>query len=123
MDRGGLTGRQVTQLHRLFDRPGPAQVRTAPLVWRHNGPAMAERLLHVLPGYLDDHCCAPHALKTLVAMGASARPVLPALDAISDRRGRLPIHLGDPGAELRADERLLTRTREARELLGSCTGR
>ena len=119
MDRSGLTGPQVTQLHRFFDRPGPAQVRTAPLVWRHDGPAAAERLLRVLPGYLDDHCCAPYALRTLVAMGASARPVLPALDAIIDRRERLPVHLGDPGAELRADERLLARTREARELIGS----
>ena len=73
----------------------------------------------MLPGYLDDHCCAPYALKTLVAMGAAARPVVPALEAIIDRRERLPVHLGDPGAELRADERLLTRTREARELIGS----
>jgi hypothetical protein len=119
MDRGGPTGRQVDQLHRFFDRPGPAQVRTAPLIWRHDGPATAGRLLRVLPGYLDDHCCAPYALKTLVAMGAAARPVVPALEAIIDRRERLPVHLGDPGAELRADERLLTRTREARELIGS----
>jgi hypothetical protein len=119
MDRGGLTGRQADQLHRFFDRPGPAQARTAPLIWRHDGPAMTERLLRVLPGYLDDHCCAPYALKTLVAMGAAARPVVPALEAIIDRRERLPVHLGDHGAELRADERLLARTREARELIGS----
>ena len=119
MDRGGPTGRQAGLLHRLFDRPGPPQVRTAPLVWLHDGPAMTDRLLRVLPGYLDDHCCAPYALKTLVAMGSAARPVLPALEAIIDRRERLPVHLGDPGAELRADERLLTRTREARELIGS----
>jgi hypothetical protein len=51
-------------------------------------------------------------------MGAAARPVVPALEAIIDRRERLPVHLGDPGAELRADERLLARTREARELVG-----
>jgi hypothetical protein len=117
MDQGELSGRRSTQLHRFFDRPGPMQIRTAHLVWRHDGWAMPERLLEVLPRYLEDDVYAPYGLKTLTAMGAAARPVVPALDAIISRRRRLPFYIGNFGAEMRADERLVTRVREARDLI------
>lgn len=85
------------------------------------GPGRICPALLTAVGVAGFGAAATPAVPSLVALlrQAIARLVLPALDAIIGRRERLPVHLGDPGAELRADERLLTRTREARELIGS----
>jgi hypothetical protein len=46
-------------------------------------------------------------MKVLVEMGAEARPVLPHLERLIDRRRRLHVDIGDEDAEMRADELLL----------------
>ncbi|MET8094788.1 hypothetical protein [Micromonospora sp. NPDC005220] len=105
-DHGGLTDRQVRQMNHLFTQPGAMQVGVAATLWQHNGPAAAPRLLAELPKYLDDDTFGPTAMAVLGAMGRYARPALPHLDRLIESPRRTAVYLGDPDAEMRADEQL-----------------
>ncbi|MFG3119139.1 HEAT repeat domain-containing protein [Streptomyces sp. NPDC048197] len=108
LDHGGLDREQSAQLRAaVLGRPGVMQVRGSLVLWRNEGPPVAAELLAVLPGYLDDDLSGPVAMTTLAAMGPHARPVLPHLRALIDRRTRLPLYAGSADADLRADEQLL----------------
>ncbi|GAB3864278.1 hypothetical protein GCM10029963_74430 [Micromonospora andamanensis] len=106
-DHGGLTDRQVHQANHLFTQPGAMQLGAACALWRHSGPAEAPRLLAELPKYLDDDAFGPAAMRVLAAMGHTARPALADLDRLIESRHRVAVYLGDPDAEMRADEQLL----------------
>lgn len=103
---GGLTDRQVRQMNHLFTQPGAMQVGVAATLWRHNGPAAAPRLLAELPKYLDDDAFGPTAMAVLSEMGRYAGPALSHLDRLIESPHRTPVYLGDPDAEMRADEQL-----------------
>ncbi|MFF4287992.1 HEAT repeat domain-containing protein [Streptomyces sp. NPDC001633] len=108
LDHGGLDREQSAQLRAaVLGRPGVMQVRGSLVLWRNEGPPVAAELLAVLPGYLDDDLYGPVAMTTLAAMGPHARPALPHLRALIDRRTRLPLYAGSADADLRADEQLL----------------
>ncbi|MFE7786476.1 hypothetical protein [Streptomyces nigrescens] len=113
LDHGGLTPEQSRQLRDLvFTLPSGMQVFGARAVWRNEGPAAAGELLAVLPQYLDDDLFGPVAMTTLAAMGEHARPALPQLRALIDRRTRLPHHAGSDDADMNADEQLLEAARQ-----------
>ncbi|WP_433040199.1 hypothetical protein [Dactylosporangium sp. CS-033363] len=114
-EHGGLTGRQHRQLRSLFGVPGTAQVEVAGALWRHEGPAVAEELLAVLPRHCFDERLGLEALRVLAAMGAHARPVLDWLDRLIAAPRRAGFDLGDEDAEMRADEVLLAAAITARE--------
>ncbi|MCW7988951.1 hypothetical protein XF35_27850 [Streptomyces platensis subsp. clarensis] len=113
LDHGGLTPEQSRQLRDLvFTRPSGMQVFGARAVWRNEGPAAAGELLAVLPQYLGDDLFGPVVMATLAAMGEHARPALPQLRALIDRRTRLPHHAGSDDADMNADEQLLEAARQ-----------
>ncbi|MGW3010451.1 hypothetical protein ACWC9R_16705 [Streptomyces sp. NPDC001219] len=113
LDHGGLTPDQSRRLRDLvFARPGGMQVHGALAVWRQEGPAAAADLLAVLPQYLDGEQAGPAAMATLAAMGEHARPALPLLRALLDRRTRLPLCVGSEDADMNADEHLLEAARQ-----------
>jgi HEAT repeat protein len=105
-DQSSLTDRQVRQMNHLFTQPGAMQVGVAATLWRHSGPAAAPRLLAELPKYLDDDAFGPTAMTVLGTMGRFARPALPHLDRLIESPHRTAVYLGDPDAEMRADEQL-----------------
>ncbi|WP_310724171.1 HEAT repeat domain-containing protein [Streptomyces sp. N2A] len=108
LDHGGLDREQSAQLRAaVLGHPGPMQVRGSLVLWRNEGPPVAAELLAVLPDHLDDDLYGPVAMTTLAAMGPHARPALPRLRALIDRRTRLPLYAGSADADLRADEQLL----------------
>ncbi|MEE4423009.1 HEAT repeat domain-containing protein [Streptomyces bugieae] len=108
LDHGGLDPEQSARLRgAVLGRGGAMQVRGSLVLWRNEGPPVAAELLAVLPDYLDDDLFGPVAMTTLAAMGPHARPALPHLRALIDRRTRLPLHAGSEDADLRADEQLL----------------
>ncbi|MFD8548652.1 HEAT repeat domain-containing protein [Streptomyces sp. NPDC059649] len=108
LDHGGLDAEQSAQLRdAVLRRRGAMQVRGSLVLWRNEGPPVAAELLAVLPDHLDDDLYGPVAMTTLAAMGPHARPALPHLRALIDRRTRLPLCVGSADADLRADERLL----------------
>ncbi|MGI5149313.1 hypothetical protein ACQEVC_23640 [Plantactinospora sp. CA-294935] len=115
VDHGGLTDRQRKQLRHLFGYPGAMQVRSAGVLWRSEGPPVADELLEQLPQYLDDDVFGPEALRVLAAMGPYARPVLDHLDQLTSAHRRVAVYLGNPDAEMRADEQLLAATEDAHE--------
>jgi hypothetical protein len=112
-DHGGLTGRQRVQLRHLFDGPGSSQIDTAGLLWRSEGPPVADVLLEQLPHYLHDDFSAPEAVRVLATMGRHARPLLGRLEEIVSARWRRPAYTDDPGIEIRADEVLLAAAAQA----------
>ncbi|MCW3820430.1 HEAT repeat domain-containing protein [Micromonospora sp. DR5-3] len=114
-EHGGLTVRQHKQLWSLFRVPGFEQVESAGALWLHEGPAVADELLAVLPKYLSDDLYGPKVLRVLTAMGSHARPILDRLDRFIASRRRAAFNIGDEDAEMRADEMLLAATIAARE--------
>ncbi|WP_426514029.1 hypothetical protein ACPPVO_27455 [Dactylosporangium sp. McL0621] len=116
-EHGGLTVRQHKQLRSLFGSPGFGQVESAGALWLHEGPAVADGLLAVLPYYLTDDLYGPKALRVLTAMGSHARPVLGRLDRFISSRRRAAFNIGDEDAEMRADETLLAAAIAAREVI------
>ncbi|WP_204007821.1 hypothetical protein [Virgisporangium aurantiacum] len=114
-EHGGLTTRQHKQLRSLFRHPGFEQVESAGALWLHEGPAVADELLAVLPKYLTDDQRGPGALRVITAMGSHARPILDRLDQFIASRRRAEFNIGDDDAEMRADEMLLAAMIAARE--------
>ncbi|GAA4264307.1 hypothetical protein GCM10022255_116730 [Dactylosporangium darangshiense] len=114
-EHGGLTVRQHKQLRSLFRVPGFEQVESAGALWLHEGPAVADELLAVLPKYLSDDLHGPKVLRVFTAMGSHARPILDRLDRFIALRRRAGLNIGDDDAEIRADEMLLAATIAARE--------
>ncbi|MCX5528697.1 hypothetical protein OG342_38605 [Streptomyces bobili] len=117
LDAGPLTFRQAAQLYNLtFSRPGRSQAQCAPLWLRHAGPSVLSRLLALMTPHLADYAVGEHYLAGLARMGAHARPALPAVTALIDRRTRIPVNDSTRDAEMRLDEALLAaalRTRRA----------
>jgi hypothetical protein len=113
-EHGGLDARQHGQVCSAFRRPGSGQLETAGARWLHEGPAIADELLEVLPRYLSDDLYGSRALRVLAAMGPYARPILPLLDAFASSRHRAAMNLGDEDTEMRADETLLAAVVAAR---------
>jgi hypothetical protein len=118
LDAGPLTFRQAAQLYNLtFRRPGRTQADCAHLWLRHAGPQAAPRLLAELTPHLGCYVFGRHHLRGLAAMGRSARPALPAVTALIDRRTRLPVNDSTRDAEIRIDEDLLAEARAARRAI------
>ncbi|MGW7642622.1 HEAT repeat domain-containing protein [Streptomyces bobili] len=117
LDAGPLTFRQAAQLYNLtFSRPGRSQAQCAPLWLRHAGPSALSRLLALMTPHLADYAVGEHYLAGLARMGGHARPALPAVTALIDRRTRIPVNDSTRDAEMRLDEALLAaalRTRRA----------
>ena len=90
-------------------------MESAGALWLHEGPAVADELLTVLPQYLSDDLYGPTALRVLTAMGSHARPILDRLDRFIASRRRAGFNIGDDDTEMRADEMLLAATIAARE--------
>ena len=109
-EHGGLTVRQHKQLWSLLRVPGFEQVESASALWLHEGPAVADELLAVLPKYLSDDMYGPKVLRVFTAMGSHARPILDRLDRFIASRRRAAFDIGDDDAEMRADEMLLAAT-------------
>jgi hypothetical protein len=114
-EHGGLTVRQHKQLRSLFRAPGFGQVEAAGALWLHEGSAVADELLAVLPEYLSDDLYGPKVLRVFTAMGSHARPILDRLDRFIASRHRASFNIGDDDTEMRADEMLLAATIAARE--------
>ncbi|MEU0562328.1 HEAT repeat domain-containing protein [Dactylosporangium sp. NPDC006015] len=114
-EHSGLTVRQHKQLRSLFRVPGFEQVESAGALWLHEGPAVADELLAVLPQYLSDNLHGPKVLQVFTAMGSHARPILDRLDRFIASRRRAGFNIGDDDAEMRADEMLLAATIAAHE--------
>ncbi|MFG3587527.1 HEAT repeat domain-containing protein [Streptomyces sp. NPDC047990] len=108
LDAGPLTFRQTAQLYNLtFRRPGRSQAECAPLWLRHAGPAVLPRLLALMTPHLADYAIGEYYLAGLARMGGHARPALPAVTALIDRRTRIPVNNSTRDAEMRLDESLL----------------
>ncbi|MEU4623439.1 HEAT repeat domain-containing protein [Actinoplanes sp. NPDC023801] len=114
VEHGGLDARQQGQLRSAFRNPGSGQVDTAGARWLHEGPAIADELLEVLPQYLSNDLYGTRVLRVLAAMGPYARPILDRLDAFASSRHRAGMNLGDEDTEMRADETLLAAVVAAR---------
>ncbi|MET9467179.1 hypothetical protein ABZY44_20725 [Streptomyces sp. NPDC006544] len=108
LDEGPLTFRQAAQLYNLtFRWPGRMQGVCAPLWLRHAGPRALPRLLELMTPYLHDYAVGEYYLEGLARMGHQARPVLPAVTAMIERRTRIPVNDSTPDGEMRLDENLL----------------
>ncbi|MEU7337905.1 HEAT repeat domain-containing protein [Streptomyces sp. NPDC007074] len=108
LDAGPLTFRQAAQLYNLtFRRPGRSQAECAPLWLRHAGPSVLPRLLALMTPHLADYAIGEYYLAGLARMAGQARPALPAVTALIDRRTRIPVNDSTRDAEMRLDESLL----------------
>ncbi|MFG3089360.1 HEAT repeat domain-containing protein [Streptomyces antibioticus] len=118
LDSGPLSFRQAAQLYNLtFHRPGRAQAECAPLWLRHAGPAALPRLLALMTPHLADYAIGTYYLAGLARMGRAARPALPAVTALIDRRTRIPVNDSTRDGETRLDERLLAAALATRRAL------
>ncbi|WP_143663337.1 hypothetical protein [Streptomyces bobili] len=118
LDAGPLTFRQAAQLYNLtFSRPGRSQAQCAPLWLRHAGPSALSRLLALMTPHLADYAVGEHYLAGLARMGGHARPALPAVTALIDRRTRIPVNDSTRDAEMRLDEALLAAARRTRRAI------
>lgn len=120
-EHGGLSPRQAARLRELTDRPRRLHPRLLGALWKHSGTAAAGVLVDILPRYLDDDAYGAYACSVLTGMGREAAAALPALRAVTERRTRLPLYLGDFDREVRADERLAAAAREAHAHIASLT--
>ncbi|MFG2481079.1 HEAT repeat domain-containing protein [Streptomyces fagopyri] len=108
LDAGPLTFRQAAQLYNLtFRRPGRSQAECAPLWLRHAGLSTLSRLLALMTPHLADYAVGAYYLAGLARMGGHARPALPAVTALIDRRTRIPVNDSTRDGEMRLDENLL----------------
>ena len=108
LDAGPLTFRQAAQLYNLtFRRPNASQAWCAPLWFRHAGPSALPRLLELLTRNLQDQAWGEDFLAALAALGPHARPALPALAALIERRSRIPSNDSTRYGETVIDESLL----------------
>lgn len=113
---GGLTVRQHRQARSLFRVRGFAQSEVAGAVWLHEGPAVAAELVAELPQYLTCGVRGHAALRTLIMMGAHARPVLGDLDRFATGRRRSVYYSGsDEDVEMRVDETMVAEAIAARQ--------
>ncbi|MGW1375037.1 hypothetical protein ACWD6P_12295 [Streptomyces sp. NPDC002446] len=118
LDAGPLTFRQAAQLYNLtFRWPGRMQAVCAPLWLRHAGQAALPRLLAVMTPYLADYAVGEYYLAGLAQMGHRARPALPAVTALIERRTRIPVNDSTRDAETELDERLLAAALDARRAI------
>ncbi|MDQ0964456.1 hypothetical protein QFZ66_008334 [Streptomyces sp. B4I13] len=123
LDAGPLTFRQAAQLYNLtFHRPCRSQAECAPLWLRHAGPSALPRLLALVTPHLADYAFGEYYLAGLARMGGHARPALPAVTALIDRRTRIPVNDSTRDAEMRLDENLLAAARSARRAILAHTG-
>ncbi|NNN30993.1 hypothetical protein HLK59_11545, partial [Streptomyces sp. S3(2020)] len=118
LDAGPLTFRQAAQLYNLtFRRPGRSQAECAPLWLRHAGPSALSRLLALMTPHLADYAIGHYYLAGLARMGSHARPAIPAVTALIDRRTRIPVNDSTRDAEMRLDESLLAAALSARRAI------
>ncbi|MCX4743660.1 HEAT repeat domain-containing protein [Streptomyces antibioticus] len=118
LDAGPLSFRQAAQLYNLtFHRPGRAQAECAPLWLRHAGRAALPQLLALMTPHLADYAIGTHYLAGLARMGRDARPALPAVTALIDRRTRIPVNDSTRDGETRIDERLLAAALDTRRAI------
>ncbi|MDX3804208.1 HEAT repeat domain-containing protein, partial [Streptomyces sp. AK04-3B] len=118
LDAGPLTFRQAAQLYNLtFRRPCRSQAECAPLWLRHAGPGALSRLLALMTPHLADYAVGEYYLAGLARMGGHARPALPAVTALIDRRTRIPVNDSTRDAEMRLDESLLAAALRARRAI------
>nr|WSX48931.1 hypothetical protein OG409_08190 [Streptomyces sp. NBC_00974] len=118
LDEGPLTFRQAAQLYNLtFSRPSRMQGVCAPLWLRHAGPRALPRLLDLMPPYLHDYAVGEYYLEGLARMGRHARPLLPTVTAMIERRTRIPVNDSTPDGEMRLDENLLKAALKARHAI------
>ena len=103
-ERGGLTADQHRLARTGFGDYILNQVDVAAALWHHEGPAAAPDLLDVLTSWLNHDYVGPMVLRLFDTMGPHARPALGRLDELIGRRMRISAHIGDPDAEMRADE-------------------
>ncbi|MFD6973710.1 hypothetical protein [Streptomyces sp. NPDC059949] len=123
LDAGPLTFRQAAQLYNLtFKRPGRMQALCAPLWLRHAGPTAVPRLLALMAPHLGDYGIGEYYAEGLARMGRHARPALPSLTALIDRRTRLPVNDATRDGETMLDESLLAAAIEARRTILTDTG-
>lgn len=122
LDAGPLTFRQAAQLYNLtFRRPGRSQAECAPLWLRHAGPSALSRLLALMTPHLADYALGEYYLAGLARMGGPARPALPAVTALIDRRTRIPVNDSTRDAEMRLDESLLAAALSTRRAIHADT--
>ncbi|GAA1547759.1 hypothetical protein GCM10009678_32960 [Actinomadura kijaniata] len=114
LDHGGLDDGQERMLRELFARSGLPHVRVARLLWRHAGAAVAEEVATAVAGHIGDEYLGPEALRLIAEMGPSARAALPQVEAVIERRRRLPSNMPSAEQETVADERQLALARRAR---------
>ncbi|WP_067817991.1 hypothetical protein [Actinomadura kijaniata] len=114
LDHGGLDDGQERMLRALLAQPGNGRVRVAELLWRHSGPAVAEEVATAVAEHLGDEYLGPAALRLIIEMGPHARAALPRVEAVIERRRRLPSNLPSAEQETAADERQLALARRAR---------
>ncbi|MDX3452120.1 hypothetical protein PV396_09230 [Streptomyces sp. ME02-8801-2C] len=115
LDAGPLSFRQAAQLYNLtFRHPGRSQAECAPLWLRHAGPSAVSRVLALMTPHLADYGFGEYYLAGLARMGAHARPALPAVTALIDRRTRIPVNDSTRDAEMRLDESLLAAALDTR---------
>ncbi|MEU8924304.1 hypothetical protein AB0D10_25755 [Kitasatospora sp. NPDC048545] len=118
LDAGPLTFRQAAQLYNLtFRWPGRTQAVCAPLWLRHAGPSALPRLLALVTPHVGEYTVGEHYLGCLAAMGRHARPALPAVTALIDRRDRIPVNDSTRDAETELDERLLAAALDTRRAI------
>ncbi|MDX5569642.1 hypothetical protein PYK79_49005, partial [Streptomyces sp. ID05-04B] len=118
LDDGPLTFRQAAQLYNLtFHHPCRSQAECAPLWLRHAGPSALPRLLALMTPHLADYAVGEYYLAGLARMGGHARPALPDVTALIDRRTRIPVNDSTRDAEMRLDESLLAAARSARRAI------
>ncbi|MFI1279822.1 hypothetical protein ACH4U5_03525 [Streptomyces sp. NPDC020858] len=123
LDAGPLTFRQAAQLYNLtFKRPGRMQALCAPLWLRHAGPTAVPRLLALMTPHLGNYGIGEYYAEGLARMGRHARPALPSLTALIDRRTRLPVNDATRDGETMLDESLLAAAIEARRAILADTG-
>ncbi|MFJ7209155.1 HEAT repeat domain-containing protein [Streptomyces sp. NPDC098789] len=118
LDAGPLTFREAAQLYNLtFKRPGRMQGVCAPLWLRHAGPTAGPRVLALMTPHLGTYGIGEYYAEGLARMGRHARPALPSLTALIDRRTRIPVNDSTRDGEMMLDEGLLAAALAARHAI------
>ncbi|MET7302492.1 hypothetical protein, partial [Embleya sp. NPDC005575] len=113
VDHGGLSARHSAELWSMAADPVRTYAPVLPPLWRHAGEAALPVLLAALPQFVEADVYKTFVYRLLDELGAAAEPLVPALDAIIDRRERAP-EPDDDEYDVSRDERLVERARAPR---------